>query len=132
MRQRALLLGREPEGDFGFSYVQGKPYGAVVLGSLTFRELLGPLPEQALEALAQGIPVYLSPEGLPASPRNRGLAAALSGKKRELQSLGVRYLQHRQGWITAGEAQRLKARGSAPESGARLTPLAREILEGSE
>ena len=68
--------------DLGYGYVDTKPYEAVVLGSLRYGDLLGPLPEPVLEALAFGIPVYLDPLGLPESPGNRALAAELSGRKR--------------------------------------------------
>ena len=108
------------------------PYEAVVLGSLSFSQLLGALPEPVYRALSQGLPVYLFPEGLPESPKNRALAAAVSGKKRELRALGVRFLEGSKAWITASDARRIRDRGEAPGGNARLTPLAREILEGSD
>ena len=37
---KALLIGREPERDLGYSYVTQPPYDAVVIGSLTFSQLL--------------------------------------------------------------------------------------------
>ena len=106
------------------------PYEAVVLGSLSWQELMGALPEPVYDALARGIPVYLDPEGLPVSAANRALAAEVSGRKRQLRALGIRLPEGSRPWITAAEARKMKGRG--PGSNARMTPLAREILEGQD
>ena len=37
---KALLIGREPDMDLGYSYVAQPPYDAVVIGSLTLGQLL--------------------------------------------------------------------------------------------
>lgn len=129
---RALLIGREPERPLGYSYVKEPPYDAVVIGSLTLGELLHFQNEQALTALSQGSPVIVYTPGLPESPKNRALSAALSSRKRELQSWGILFASGTQKkLITATEAKAMRVSGRRPEPGAVLTPLAREILEGS-
>ena len=57
---RALLIGREPGSDLGFSYTAEPPYDAVVIGSLTLGQLLRFRDERVLEALAQGKQVLLT------------------------------------------------------------------------
>ena len=83
-----------------------------------------------LSALAQGLPVVLYTPGLPESPKNRALAAALASARRELKNWGVVFsegsVRH---VITAQQARELLARGERPAPGAVLTPLAKEILE---
>ena len=51
---RALLIGREPAGELGFSYTDREPYDAVVIGSLELGQLLRFREERVLTALAQG------------------------------------------------------------------------------
>ena len=129
---KALLLGEEPGCDLGYSYVQEKPYDGVVIGSLTVGELLHFSHPGALSALAEGKPVLLYTPGLPDTSRNRGLSASLASKRRELKNWGVVFTDGgRKTLVTAEEAKVLKAAGKQPEPGAVLTPLAKEILEGS-
>lgn len=130
---RALLLGREPMAALGFQYVREGPWEAVVIGSIGLGELLRFQQEQVLEALAQGKPVYLYTPGLPESPKNRALAASLAAAQRELKNWGVRFTDGRQKTlITAEDARALRRAGKAPGPGAVLTPLAREIMEGTK
>ena len=127
---KALLIGREPERDLGYSYVTQPPYDAVVIGSLTFSQLLQFSQEPALEALAQGKSVLLYTPGLPEAPKNRALAGSLASAQRELKSWGVVFTDGgRKRLITAEEARVLRSSGRAPAPGAVLTPLAREIME---
>ena len=130
---KALLIGREPDCDLGYSYVTQPPYDAVVIGSLTFSQLLQFSQESALEALAQGKSVLLYTPGLPEAPKNRAMAASIAGARRQLKNWGVVFSdgQHRH-LITAQEARAMKLSGRSPGPGAVLTPLAKEILEGSE
>ena len=130
---KALLIGREPERDLGYSYVTQPPYDAVVIGSLTFSQLLQFSQEPALEALAQGKSVLLYTPGLPEAPKNRAMAASIAGARRQLKNWGVVFAdgQHRR-LITAQEARAMKLSGRCPGPGAVLTPLAKEILEGTE
>ena len=130
---KALLIGQEPLAALGFSYVREPPYDAVVIGSLTLGELLRFREERVLAALAEGKTVYLYTPGLPESPRNRALSGSLSAAQRELKNWGVLFTDGgRKRLITAQEAKELRARGQSPGPGAVLTPLAKEILEGTK
>ena len=129
---RALLIGTAPDRDLGYQYCDREPYDAVVLGSVTLGQLMGFREERVLEALGEGKPVLLFTPGLP-QVKNRALAAALAQRYRELKSWGVVFSDGgRRHLVTAQEAKLLRASGRLPESGAVLTPLAREILEGSD
>ena len=123
---KALLIGKQPP--LAYEYVSQMPYDAVVIGSLELGQLLRD--ERVLSALAQGLPVVLYTPGLPESPKNRALAAALASARRELKNWGVVFsegsVRH---VITAQQARELLARGERPAPGAVLTPLAKEILE---
>jgi len=130
---RALLIGKEPPCALECSYVPQGPYDMVVIGSLTLGELLHFNQEAVLEALAQGKNVILYTPGLPEVPGNRALAASLASARRELKSWGVVFTDGaKKQLVTAQEARLLLAMGKRPAQGARLTPLAKEILEGSE
>ena len=130
---RALLIGREPGMDLGFSYVQEPPYEVVMIGSLSLSQLLRFSEEPVLEAIAQGKQVYLYTPGLPQSPKSRALGASLASAQRELKNWGVLFTDGAQRrLITAQEAENMKLRGQHPGPGAMLTPLAKEILEGSD
>ena len=127
---RALLIGDAPGLDY--EYVQEPPYEAVVIGSLTLGQLLRFREERVLMALAEGKVVYLYTPGLP-QVRNRALAAHLAAAQRELKSWGVIFTDGgRRRLVTAEEARQLRRLGRLPEPGAVLTPLAREILGGTE
>lgn len=129
---RALLIGRCPPRDLGYTYGEG-PYDAVVIGSLTLGQLLYFREEAVLEALAEGKPVILYTPGLPEAPKNRALAATLASRRRELKNWGVLFADGAQKrLVTATEAEKLRQAGKRPGPGAVLTPLAREILEGSD
>lgn len=130
---RALLIGREPEAALGYEYVEEPPFEAVVIGSLSLGQLLSFREEGALSALAEGKSVILYTPGLPEAPRNRALSARLAAARRELKGWGVVFSDGSQKrLITAQEARALRARGDRPGPGAVLTPLAKEILEGSD
>ena len=130
---RALLLGREPEVPLGYQYVSEPPYDVVVMGSLTLSQLLRFQQEPVLDALAQGKTVYLYTPGLPEAPKNRALAGSLTAAQRELKNWGVLFTDGgRKRLITAEEARNLRARGGSVSPGAVLTPLAKEILEGTK
>lgn len=130
---RALLVGEEPGAELGYAYVTEPPYDVVVIGSLKLSQLLSFREEQVLEALAQGKSVYLYTPGLPEAPRNRALAGSLTAAQRELKNWGVLFTDGgRKRLITAEEARILKSTGRTPAPGAVLTPLAKEIMEGSK
>ena len=130
---KALLIGKEPPVCLGHTYVQAAPFDAVVIGSLSLSELLRFRELSVLEALAEGKPVFLYTPGLPESPKNRPLAGSLTAAQRELKNWGVIFTDGgRKRLVTAEEARVLRSRGAMPDAGAVLTPLAKEILGGTE
>lgn len=130
---RAYLVGKTPPLPLGYEYGDTAPYDAVVIGSLTLRQLLRFEDETVLSALAEGTPVFLYTPGLPQAPKNRALAASLASAQRELKNWGVIFTDGGQKrLITAEEARMMRRTGRKPGPGAVLTPLAKEILEGTE
>lgn len=130
---RALLLGKEPALELGYQYVTEPPYDVVVIGSLSLSELLRFREERVLMALAEGKTVYLYTPGLPEAPKNRALAGSLTAAQRELKNWGILFTDGgRKRLITAEEARILKSTGRAVSPGAVLTPLAKEIMEGTK
>lgn len=130
---RALLIGKEPGLELGFSYVQEGPYDAVMIGSLTLSQMLRFREEDVLAALAEGKPVYLYTPGLPEAPKNRALSGSLASAQRELKNWGVLFTDGgRKKLITAQEARILRSSGRSVSPGAVLTPLAKEIMEGKQ
>ena len=128
----ALLIGREPGAELGMTYVREAPYDAVVIGSLELGQLLRFREERVLAALGAGKPVYLYTPGLPLV-QNRALAGALASAQRELKNWGVLFTDGgRKKLVTAEEARELRRTGRRPGPGAVLTPLAKEIMEGSQ
>lgn len=129
---RAYLVGRQPDRPLGYTYVAAPDYECVVIGSLTLGQLLCFSEPVVLQALAEGKQVLLYTPGLPEAPKNRALAAALASARRQLKSWGVVFTDGGQKrLITAEEARRMRQNGQLPGPGAVLTPLAKEILEGS-
>jgi hypothetical protein len=129
---KALLIGKEPAAELGCDYVEREPYDGVVIGSLELSQLLSFREEHVLRALAEGKTVLLYTPGLPESPKNRALAGSLAAAQRELKNWGVVFTDGgRKRLVTAQEARTLRGMGKQPGPGAVLTPLAREILEGS-
>ena len=131
----ALLLGDAPREETGYRYVQEGPYEAVVIGSLDAMELLQCPNGVCLQALLEGKAVYLWEAGerwrqyQKTAPRE--LYALLLEARRRLLRLGVRPLRREaEQLITAAELRRRQKEG-LPISG-RLTPLARDLLEGKE
>ena len=130
---QALLIGKEPGSELGYRYVTEPPFEAVVIGSLTLSQLLRFQEERVLSALAEGKPVYLYTPGLPEAPKNRALAGSLTAAQRELKNWGVLFTDGgRKKLITAEEARLLRSTGRQPSPGAVLTPLAKEIMEGTK
>ncbi len=130
---RALLIGKTPDRELGFSYCQEGEFDAVVIGSLTLGQLFCFREERVLSALAAGKAVYLYTPGLPNLGKNRALCAAAATAQRELKSWGVLFTDGcRRHLVTAEEAKMLRSRGAQPDPGAVLTPLAKEILEGTQ
>ena len=134
----ALLLGHAPARELGFHYVKEGDYTAVVIGSLTACQLLHQPDEAVTQALLLGKPVYLCPEGLEyrqySHTPNRVLWSRLLAAERQLKQLGVQFLERNANGsgngklLTADEVRRLLKEGLPIEG--RLTPLARDVLEG--
>ena len=130
---RAYLLGKAPPLPLGYEYCDTAPFDAVVIGSLTLSQLLRFRDETVLSALAEGTPVFLYTPGLPQCPKNRALSASLTAAQRELKNWGVIFTDGGQKrLITAEEARAMRRSGRKPGVGTVLTPLAKEILEGTE
>ena len=130
---RALLIGDAPGCDLGYSYEKEPPFDAVVLGSLTLGQVLNFSVEPALSALAEGKTVICYAPGFPQSPKNRNLSAALASGRRNLKNWGVVFTDGNQKrLITAQEARALRQAGKSPAPGSVLTPLAKEVLEGTD
>ena len=128
---RAYLIGQTPQG-LPFTYVTQPPWDGVVIGSLSLGELLHFREETVLSALAEGKPVYLYTPGLPEAPRNRALAGSLTAAQRELKTWGILFTDGgRKRLVTAEEARTLRSAGRQPAPGSVLTPLAKEIMEGT-
>ena len=129
--RKALLIGNTPAVDLDCAYVDSAPYDLIVIGSLTFGQLLCFRDERVLEGLSKGLPVYLFTPGLPTA-QNRALSSALATAQRELKNWGILFTDGgRRRLITAETARQMRQAGSRPAPGAVLTPLAKEILEGS-
>ena len=129
--RNALLIGTAPATDLDCRYVDTAPYDTIVIGSLTLGQLLCFRDERVLDALAKGMPVYLYTPGLPTA-QNRAMGSALATAQRELKNWGVLFTDGgRKRLITADAARQMRQNGSRPGPGAVLTPLAKEILEGS-
>jgi hypothetical protein len=83
--------------------------------------------------LEAGKTVMLYTPGLPEAPKNRALSASLASAQRELKNWGVLFTDgSRKRLITAEEAKIMRLSGEKPGHGAVMTPLAKEILEGSD
>ena len=131
-RSRALLLGEEPQDLQKFDYVNEKPYEAIVIGRLSPSQLLQMPTDPVCMALLEGIPVYLTPQmwvkGSTAPALRRDLQLACQ----RLLRYGVLPCREEDRLVTAERARAMAAAGKKPAKGSRLTPLARDILEGKE
>ena len=133
----ALLLGRRPAGEYGWNYVASGEYEAVVIGSMSAGELLHFPDEICTEALLAGKPVYVCREGLDyrryGKTSNRVLWGKLLAAERQMKQLGVQFLGAQDGaLLTAQEVRRLLREGRPVPPGSRLTPLAKDVLEGKQ
>lgn len=131
----ALLLGERPGAELGWRYVAQPPYDAVMIGSMTPYELLCFPDERCTEALLLGKPVFLWEDGLAlhryARTANRALWSRLLSAQRQLRQLGVQFLGAKNAPVLTAEEVRRRLRTGQSISG-RLTPLARDILEGRQ
>ena len=127
LQPRALLVGERPIDYHNYNYVKEKPYEAVILGQLSAGELLHMPNDAVCDALLEGKPVYLCRQTFPATYAKR-LCRELEASQRHLLELGVQPMEHK--LITAETARRFLMTGESISANSRLTPLARDILEG--
>lgn len=128
---RALLIGEAPPIKLPYLLVQEKPYEAVILGLLRPGQLLHMPSDDVCEALLEGCPVFLwSPQPYRSAKFCRALLRELSAAEQHLKQLGVQSLTEPGRLVTAQTARVLMQQGRMPGPGCRLTPLARDILEG--
>lgn len=133
--RRALLIGRRPPQELGWQYVLSGEFDAVMLGSLSAGQVLHFPDDVCAAALLEGKPVFLWEGGLDyrrcARTANRALWSRLLAAERQLRQLGVQFLGASAApLLTAQEMRRLLHAGQTPPAGRRMTPLARDILEG--
>ena len=130
-KPRALLIGEPPKVDYNYIYVNENPYELIVLGRLSPGELLRMPTDPVCRALLEGMPVYLWPDQL---HHHAGyaklLCRELTAAEQHLKQLGVQTLGRTDRLITAEAAMKLRNIGKNPPAGSRLTPLAKDILEG--
>ncbi|MBP3633039.1 MAG: hypothetical protein J6J43_00505 [Oscillospiraceae bacterium] len=132
-KPRALLIGDAPMIDHNYNYVNEKPYEAVVLGRLAPGQLLHMPSDAVCCALMEQIPVYYDPDQTFRSCKTaRALCRELAAAEQRLYRLGVLPLQRSGQLLTAARARDLVLQGKRPASNCRMTPLARDILEGKE
>ncbi len=130
-KKRALLIGKAPCIDHNYNYVNEKPYEAVVLGGLSAAQLLHMPDDAVCEALLEEIPVYLwRPQAWQDCKGARGLCRELMNAEQRLFRMGVLPMERTQKLLTAQDARRMLRQGERPADGCRMTPLARDILEG--
>lgn len=130
-RPRALLLGKAPPEDGGYALVRQAPYEAVVLGILSPGELLQMPTDPVCQALLEEKTVYFWPKQPYRQAKTaRLLCRELAAAEQHLKQLGVRPMAQQGRLITAQEAQKLRSMGKTLPPGCRMTPLAREIMEG--
>ena len=127
LQPRALLVGERPLDYHKYNYVNEEPYEAVVIGQLSAGELLHMPNDAVCDALLEGKPVYLCKQTFPATHAKR-LYRELEASQRHLLELGVQPMEHK--LITAETARRFLMTGERISANSRLTPLARDILEG--
>lgn len=130
-KPRALLIGKAPDNYHKYIYVNQMPYEAIVLGVLSPGRLLHMPDEIVCQALLDGLPVFLWHEQFHhAGNRAHPLRQALYEAERRLIRYGVQVIGGKSKLITAETARQLLRSGQRPSADSRMTPLAKDILEG--
>ncbi len=129
----ARLIGKAPTQELGFRYTEDSDFSAVVIGSMSAYDALHFPNEIVLQALLTGKAVYIWQDGLEyrafSHTANRTLWSRLLACERQMKQLGAQFIgAKQQKLLTADEVRRLLKEGQ-PIHG-RLTPLARDVLEG--
>lgn len=131
----AFLIGKQPTQELGWSYVTEGEYSAVMLGSMCAYDVLHFPDKISAQALLEGKPVFVFEDGLEyrsfSRTSNRTLWSKLLSAERQMKQLGVQFVGAKQQRLLTAEDVRRRLRDGQPISG-RLTPLARDILEGKE
>jgi len=129
----ALLIGQKPPQELGFQYILEGEHSAVVIGSMEASDVLHFPNEECAQALLTGKPVYLWQDGLRyrafSRTANRALWTKLLSAERQMKQLGVQFIGARQQKLLTADEVRRRLRDGQSIDG-RLTPLARDILEG--
>ncbi len=129
----ALLLGKKPPQELGWQYVLEGEHSAVVIGSMSAYDVLHFPDEASAQALLSGKSVFVCEEGLEyrafARTSNRTLWSRLLSAERQMKQLGVQFVGTKQQKLLTAEEVRRRLRDGQPIEG-RLTPLARDVLEG--
>lgn len=129
-KPRAYLIGDMPDYH-KFNYVNTEPYEAVVMGVLSPGQLLHMPDDIVCEALLQGKPVWLWPhQRHHEAAHGKMLCRELLAAEQHLKQLGVKLLGQEKRLITAETARSMRRRGEMPCAESRMTPLAKDILEG--
>ena len=131
-KPRVLLLGETPVNLRKYNYVNQKPYDAVVIGTLSPGQLLQMPTDPVCMALLEGMPVYLCPQHYGKGATAPELRRALQAAQQRLRRFGALPLEDENRFISAQQARQMVRAGERPPPGSRLTPLARDILEGKE
>ena len=132
-RLRALLIGLEPEVDNNYIYVNQKPYDLIIIGKLKPGEMLQMPANDVCEALMEERPVYYwQHQSWRGCKTAKLLCKELQMAEQRLYRLGVLPLGHEARLITAQQARELLRLGKKPAPNCRMTPLARDVLEGKE
>lgn len=129
----ALLIGQKPAQELGFQYILEGEHSAVVIGSMDASDVLHFPNGECAQALLMGKPVYLWQDGLRyrafSRTANRALWSKLLSAERQMKQLGVQFIgAKQQKLLTADEVRRRLRDGQSIDG--RLTPLARDVLEG--
>ena len=130
-KPRALLIGTAPFNYHNYIYVNQEPYEAIVLGILSPGKLLHMPDEQVCQALLDGVPVWLwRDQPHHTCDRSHPFCRALYDAEQRLIRYGVRWIGAKPRMITAETAAWMVKNGQLPPAGSRMTPLAKDILEG--
>ena len=126
-----LLIGDAPENYHKFNYVKLWPYDGILLGYLSPAQLLHMPDEAVCQALLDGKPVYFwQPQRYHGRGRGSLLRQELRKAEQYLFQLGVQPMGLSDTLITARQMRILRQQGLPLPQNSRLTPLAKDILEG--
>ena len=132
-KPRMLLVGEPPDGLDRYQYVKEKPYDAVLIGILHPAELLRMPCAVVCDALLEEIPVYLwADQPFHRAKKARALCQELARAEQNLRKLGVELLGMQKKLITADDARKYLKFGQKLPVDCRMTPFAKDILEGKE